>query len=175
MQDGVTFRQRPQLFLNEGAGRFREYPPVGVWAKPLLGRGAAYADYDRDGDVDVLLIENGGPVHLWRNRTDPGRPGAPHFVQLALRGVQSNWDALGTQLIFYAGGRRLERRVHGGSSYLSQPEYIVTVGLGPHTQVDSLVVWWPSGLQQRFEQLAADHRWLLIEGQPPQPYRPAIP
>ena len=175
VQDGVTFRQRPQLFLNEGAGRFREYPAVGVWAQPLLGRGAAYTDYDRDGDVDVLLTENGGPVHLWRNRTDPGRPGAPHFVQLSLRGVQSNRDALGTQLVLYAGGRRLERRVHGGSSYLSQPEYIVTVGLGPHTQVDSLVVWWPSGLQQRFERLAADRRWLLIEGQSPQPDRPAVP
>uniref|UniRef100_A0A7V2AZ72 CRTAC1 family protein n=1 Tax=Rhodothermus marinus TaxID=29549 RepID=A0A7V2AZ72_RHOMR len=163
VQDGVTFRQRPQLFMQRAEGIFEAWPPQGPLAQPLLGRGAAYADYDRDGDLDVLLIENGGPVHLWRNRVNPGSPGAPYSVQLELQGTRSNRNALGTHLILYANGQRQERRVHGGSSYLSQHEYRLTVGLGSARQIDSLFVLWPSGQIDRWVQLPAQSAWRVIE------------
>jgi len=176
VQDGVTFRQRPQLFLQREPGVFEEVPPQGPLAQPLLGRGAAYADYDRDGDLDVLLIENGGPVHLWRNQVNPGRPGAPHSVQLELQGTRSNRNGLGTQLIAYVRGRRQERRVHGGSSYLSQSEYRLTLGLGAASQIDSLIVLWPSGQIDRWTHLPAQSAWRVIEAQTLEPLaRPTFP
>lgn len=113
----------------------------------MIGRGVAAADYDRDGDVDLLVTENDGRVRLLKNLTRDGED-PPHFVRVELTGTTSNRDALGAEVILYHAGRTQRRYVRGGSSYLSQSERALTFGLGDADLVDSLVVKWPSGVRQ---------------------------
>ena len=140
VEEGITYRQRAQLYLNLGAGRFEEAPAQGVLAEFLLARGAAWADYDQDGDADVLITENGGPPRLWRNDTEGGS-----FLQVRLRGTESNRDGLGTRVVVIAGQNRQERYVRAGASYLSQSQQAPLFGLGAATVVDTLRVHWISG------------------------------
>lgn len=160
-RDDITYRQHPQLFVNRGDGTFRElsHVPGGLLDSAYVARGAAYGDYDRDGDQDVILTENDGPVHLWRNDSSGG-----HFLRIRLTGRSSNRDALGAEVTALAGGERMRRRVQTGSSYLSQSETVVTFGLGGADRVDSLIVDWPSGRTDRFAGLAADRQIHLVEG-----------
>lgn len=162
VREGVTYRQPPQLFLNDGNGRFEEVTAGwgGILSEPIVGRGAAYADYDRDGDLDVLLTENGGPAHLWRNDMQEGQ-----FLRVQLEGRQSNRDGLGSRVIISAAGKRQERRVRTGSSYLSRSETTVTFGLGAAERVDSLEVRWPSGQIDRFQDIDANQLLLVTEGE----------
>ncbi len=125
----------------------------------MVARGAAYADYDRDGDLDVLVTENGGPAHLWRNDLE-----AASFLRVRLEGRQSNRDGLGARIVAVVGQRRLERRVRTGSSYLSQSETIVTFGLGRAARVDSLLVYWPAGRVDRFVDLEGHQEIRVVEG-----------
>lgn len=163
IQDGSTYRQTAQLFLNRGNGTFEDASSAA--GRPILdslvARAAAYADIDRDGDQDILLTENGGPAHLWRNDTRGN-----HFLRVRLRGTASNRDGLDAQLTASLGNLQLYRRVRTGGSYLSNSEKTVTFGLGRHTSLDSLVVKWPSGQVDRLGDVAADQQILLMEGQP---------
>ncbi|HET6567994.1 MAG TPA: CRTAC1 family protein, partial [Rhodothermales bacterium] len=145
--DRITYRQKAQFFLNRGNGIFDEVKQErGPLSLPMVARGAAYADYDRDGDLDVLVTENDGPAHLWRNDLQGG-----HFLRVRLRGTKSNRDGIDARVLARVGALQMERRVRTGSSYLSQSEKVVTFGLGEHEEVDTLVVEWPSGLVERFE------------------------
>ena len=140
VEEGVTYRQRAQLYLNVGKGRFTEAAPEGVLADPLLARGAAWADIDQDGDADVLITENGGPLRLWRNDTEGG-----NFLQVRLRGTDSNRDGVGSRVVVVTGQTRQERYVRAGASYLSQSQLVPLFGLGSATAVDSLRIHWVSG------------------------------
>ncbi len=140
VEEGITYRQRPQLYKNEGAGIFAEAAAVGVLKNEMLARGAAWADYDLDGDLDLLITENGGPAHLWRNDTQGG-----NYLQVNLTGSESNRDGLGSRVVIVAGGKRQERELRAGASYLSQSQRDPTFGLGNATRVDTLWVHWPSG------------------------------
>ncbi len=162
VREGITYRQPPQLFLNDGSGRFQEETSGwgGLVSEPIVARGAAYADYDHDGDLDVLLTENGGPAHLWRNNLE-----GSHFLRIRLDGRESNRDGIGSRVILKAAGKRQERRVRTGSSYLSQSEMTVTFGLGSVERVDSLEVHWPSGQIDRFQNIEADQQLLVTEGE----------
>ena len=145
-KDNVTYRQPPQLFLNRGDGTFDEQPAEGVWAAPLLARGAAWGDYDRDGDLDVLLAENGGSARLLRNET-AGR-GAVLRVRLRGRGGPDGSQAEGLSSHVEAvlpDGRRVSSRVRTGSSYLSQSETVAVLGLGSARSADTVVVRWGGG------------------------------
>ena len=160
VEDGITFRQPAQLFLNRGDGLFDEVRhDTGPLTLPMVARGAAYADYDRDGDLDVLVTENGGPTHLWRNDRS-----AASFLRVRLEGRQSNRDGLGARIVAVVGDRRLERRVRTGSSYLSQSETTVTFGLGRAARVDSLLVYWPSGSVERFVDIEGNREIHVVEG-----------
>ena len=158
--DRIRYRQPAQLFLNRGDGVFDEFTPEeGVWTDLLVGRGAAYADYDQDGDQDILLTENGGPAHLWRNDTAPG-----HYLRVHVEGRASNLDGLGTRITARLGDLTMERRIRTGSSYLAQSEPVAAFGLGDREEVDSLTVYWPGGLVERFAGVAGDRDVLLVEG-----------
>lgn len=142
-----TYRQPTQLYINKGEGTFEE---VGAglgspFTNPLLGRGAAYGDYDRDGDLDVLITENGGAALLWRNDTEIGS-----FLRVHLEGETSNRSALGARVLVKIGDEMMERRMHTGSSYMSQSETVAHFGLGAAIAVDSLLIHWPSGHTDRF-------------------------
>ncbi len=161
ISDVFTYAEPVHLFRNRGDGTFEDVAPLigGVLQQPLVARGAAYADYDRDGDVDVLLCENAGGLHLWRNDLD-----SDAFLRVHVEGRTSNRSGLGTHLVALAGGHRMERRITSGASYLSASEQVATFGLGTHPQVDSLIVTWPGGRVERFGPLAAGQEVLIVEG-----------
>ncbi len=159
VEDGIAFQQPAQLFLNRGDGIFDVARDEGPLALPLVARGAAYADYDRDGDLDILITENGGPVHLWRNDLAEAA-----FLRVHLEGRQSNRDAFGSRIVAVVGGRRMERRIRSGSSYLSQSEKAATFGLGAATRVDSLLIYWPAGRVDHFTGLEANQTIRIVEG-----------
>ncbi len=161
-EGGVAYRQEAQLFLNQGDGEFVASTPSAenALAKALLARGAAYADYDRDGDLDILVIENGGHAQLWRNEVHDGRS-----LRVHLQGRDSNRDGLGAQVDVTVGDWRMRRRVRTGSSYLSQSEKAATFGLGVAEQVDTLTVRWPSGRVDRFANVEARQEIRVVEGE----------
>jgi hypothetical protein len=158
----VGYAQPPQLFLNNGKAQFREVAAEtgGDFSQPRVGRGLAYGDFDRDGDLDVLITTNNGPAFLFRNDQTAGN----HSIRFTLTGTKSNRDAIGTTVrIFYAGVTQ-SRMVKGGSSYLSQSELPVTFGLGKEDRIERVVIYWPSGINEEHKNLAAGKAYECTEG-----------
>jgi enediyne biosynthesis protein E4 len=154
-----SYRQPPQLFWNAGPvpggrARFVELPAAaaGDLAKPIAGRGAAYADVDADGDLDLAITELGGPVRLLRNDQETGH----HWLRLRLAGDAPNTDALGTvvELITPTGTQR--RTVQPARGYLSHSEPTLTFGLGEVEKIESLEITWPNGSTQSLDELQPD-------------------
>ncbi|MCY4172146.1 MAG: CRTAC1 family protein [Bacteroidetes bacterium] len=160
-QDKITYEQKAQLFKNDGNGFFTEIPPstTAPLEIEMVARGAAYGDYDRDGDLDLLIVENHGPVHLWRNDVQ-GR----NWLRITVTGKNGNRDAFGTHLHLFTGGQRQQRRIHSGSSYLSQNEVVASFGLNGMTTIDSLWVHWPNGQTQSWYDLPVNTEIHIIEG-----------
>jgi hypothetical protein len=156
---GVSHAERPLLFRNTG-GRFTEVGAGmgGPLAREAVRRGVAWGDYDGDGDLDLLVTQNGGPVELLRN--DGGPRG--HWLQVHLTGgVDGNgrripFAGLGARVTLRAGGRVQRRLVRSGSSYLSQSDTRLHFGLGPNARVEALEVRWPDGRTLRRTNLPAD-------------------
>ncbi len=139
IQQAVTFRQPPQIYLNRGNGIFDEFTDRSSGlAKPMVARALAYADYDRDGDLDVLFVENNGPAHLFRNNTAGGAS-----LRIRVVGTAVNRDAVGVRVQAVVDGLTMERLVKTGSSFLAASEKTLTFGLGRHNKVDTLRVFWP--------------------------------
>lgn len=162
IRGNVGYAQPPQLFLNEGNGKFRDVAAEvgGGFASPRVGRGLSYGDFDRDGDLDILLTTNNGPAFLFRNHQLAGN----HSVRLELKGTKSNRDAIGACVQIFAGDLQQSRMVRGGSSYLSQSELPVTFGLGKRDKVDRLVIGWPSGRVEEYKNLSAQNAYKCLEG-----------
>ena len=159
--EGITFKQPPQLYLNRGNGVFDEFVPAGsILEKALVARSVAYLDYDRDGDLDVLLVENNGPAHLWRNDSEHN-----NWIRVHLTGKESNTSALGAVVQVFVDGLMMERRVRTGSSYLTVSEKIASFGLAGHTRVDSLKVTWPTGKMERFFEVDVNQEVHMLEGE----------
>jgi enediyne biosynthesis protein E4 len=158
---GTRYHQPNQLFINEGK-RFR-HASAEVGGGLLLeksSRGAAFGDYDNDGDVDVLVVNMNDRPTLLRNDT----PRAAHWITLRLVGVKSNRDAIGARVRIEAGGRRQSTEVRGDGSYLSHSDTRAHFGLGTATRVDRIDIRWPSGLVESAAGLAADRFYLAREG-----------
>jgi hypothetical protein len=156
----VEHAQAPHLFLNAG-GRFRDIATdIGTaFASPKVGRGAAFGDFDDDGDLDVLVTTNGGPAFLYRNDVVSGN----RSIRLKLTGTKSNRDAIGATVRVFADDLSGSRTVKTGGSYLSQSELPVTFGIGRRDRVDRLVVHWPAGRVDEFKNVAAGV-YALVEG-----------
>jgi hypothetical protein len=157
----VGYAQPPQLFLNAGNGKFRDVASeVGSgFDQPKVGRGLAYADFDLDGDLDLLMTTNNGPAFLFRN----DQLGGNRSIRFRLIGARSNRDAIGATVRIYYDGSSQSRTVKSGSSYLSQSELPVTFGLGQRSLVDRVVIAWPSGGTEEFKNLAAGRSYECVE------------
>ena len=160
-QDKITYEQRAQLFENVGGGTFLEVMPdaAGPLSMLMVARGAASGDYDKDGDLDILITENNGPAHLWRNDQVGGS-----WIRVTVTGTLGNRDGLGTQIVVFADGKRQERRIRSGSSYLSESETAAVFGLGSALEVDSIRIAWPLGGTRAYGPMLANQAIHIVEG-----------
>jgi enediyne biosynthesis protein E4 len=161
IRGNVGYAQPPQLFLNNGQGKFRELgQAVGEgFNQAKVGRGLAYADFDRDGDLDLLMTTNNGPAYLYRNDQLAGN----HSIRFILVGTQSNRDAIGANVRIEYEGSSQSRLVKSGSSYLSQSELPVTFGLGKRDKIARVVIEWPNGRVEDYKDLAAGQTYRCTE------------
>lgn len=161
IRGNVGYAQPPHLFLNLGDGRFQDVVATngGDFAVPRVGRGLAFADFDRDGDVDLLLTTNNGPAALFRNDVVSGN----RALRLHLTGTKSNRDAIGAVVRVSHAGQTQMRTVRAGSSYLSQSELALTFGVGKADRVDRVTVEWPSGESQEFKNVSTGKAYEVNE------------
>jgi hypothetical protein len=158
---GVNFRDPPFLFRGDG----RQFTNVAAAAgealrRPYAGRGVAVADFDNDGDPDVLMLCMEEPPRLLRN----DGPRGAHWIGLSLVGTRSGRDAIGARVTLTAAGRARTRVREGGGSYLTASDPRLLFGLGETTRVDRVEVRWPSGLVELFPSPAIDRYTKLREG-----------
>jgi hypothetical protein len=162
IRGNVGYAQPPQIFLNNGQGKFQDVAAStgDGFIQPKVGRGLCYADFDRDGDLDILMTTNNGPAYLYRNDQQTGN----HSIRFRLTGTKSNRDAIGAMVRVEHEGSTQERLVKGGSSYLSQSELPVTFGLGKRDKIDRVTIEWPSGKPEEYKNLAGGQSYDCIEG-----------
>jgi hypothetical protein len=162
IRGNVGYAQPPQLFLNSGKRRFRDVAEdLGEgFRSAKVGRGLAYGDFDRDGDLDLLMTTNNGPAYLYRNDQLAGN----RSIRFHLAGTQSNRDAIGASVRIEHGGVTQSRLVKGGSSYLSQSELPVTFGVAKLDKIARAIVQWPNGRTEEFKDLATGRAYDCVEG-----------
>ena len=163
VQASQSYAQPAQLFWNCGAFCPRRYAladETGALAVPMVGRGAAYADVDGDGDLDLAITQAGGPARLLRNDQTRGNA----WVRFQLIGEPPNRHAIGATLTLTSGGTTQTRVVMPTRSYLSQIELPTTFGVGDIGQgehIDAVAVRWPDGTTQQWVDLRVQRSYLL--------------
>ena len=161
VQKRVSYAEPPHLFRNLGGGKFQEVTAQvgGAFASPKVARGAAYADIDNDGALDVLVTTNGGGAWLFHNEG-----GTNHSLRVKLLGTKSNRDGIGAVVRVTSGSAKQWQMLRSGSSYLSQSELVLTFGLGEAAKADTVEVQWPSGQVDTLSGVAGDQTVTLKEG-----------
>jgi hypothetical protein len=160
VQPKVRYQQPPLLFRNLGQRRFENVTAsMGPdFNRPIVARGAAYADYDHDGDLDVIISTNNGPAYLFRN--DGGNKN--HWLTVRLIGTKSNRSAIGAVVRIESASGKQWNMVRSGSSYCSQSDLALTFGVGQDTKVTQLQIEWPSGAKQQLTNISVN-QFLKIE------------
>jgi enediyne biosynthesis protein E4 len=157
-----AYKQRKVVYRNLGNGRFEDVtarlgPPV---TTPAAGRGAAFADIDNDGDVDVIVNNMNAPPDVFRL----DEHGSAHWTTLKLVGTESNRSAIGARVTLAAGNGQQVQEVRGGGSYFSQNDLRVHFGLGAATRIDRLQIRWPNGREEEWKGVPIDRIVTLTEG-----------
>lgn len=166
LQPTIKYAEPAQLFRNQGNNEFEDVTArVGhALQQPIVGRGAAYLDYDNDGDLDLLLMDNRGKARLLRNENGNQND----MLRLKLIGTKSNRDAIGAKVsVTSINGEHLFAMVKTGSSYLSQSELPLTFGLGKPTAQEkklAISITWPSGRKDAFSGVPCDRMLIIQEG-----------
>jgi hypothetical protein len=166
VQANVKYAMPPHLFHNLGKGKFEEVTSsMGpAFTTPRVGRGAAYADINNDGRLDLLLSTNGGPVYLFRNEAQASN-GANRSLRLKLVGTKSNRDGIGAVVRLTSGGDTQTQMLRSGSSYLSSSELVLTFGMGQRDKADTIEIRWPSGQIDRLSNVGTAQTITATEGQ----------
>lgn len=167
VQPSQRHAQAAQLFWNCGPACDRPFIPLpaentGDLTRPMVGRGASYADIDSDGDLDVVLTQAGGAPRLLRNDQALGH----RWLRVRLRGTAPNTGAVGARLLLDEGGRIQERQVSSARSYLSQTELVQTFGLGDKQSALRLEITWPDGNVQVLEGIEAGQELVIDQAAP---------
>jgi hypothetical protein len=162
VQPKVQYKEAPLLFHNLGKRRFENVTTAmgPAFNRTIVARGAAYADIDHDGDLDILISTNHGPAYLFRN--DGGNRNK--WLSVRLVGTKSNRDGIGAVVRIESASGKQWSAVHSGGSYCSQSDLALTFGLGKDTAVTALEIEWPSGTKQRLANIAADQFVTVEEG-----------
>jgi hypothetical protein len=160
VQKRVHYAMPPHLFRNTG-GKFKEVTESlgAAFASPKVSRGAAYADINNDGALDVLIMTNGGRAWLFRNEG-----GTNQSLRVKLVGTKSNRDGIGAVVHVTAGSDKQFQMLHSGSSYLSASELVLTFGLASHTKADAIEIQWPSGQTDKLLNINAGQTITVEEG-----------
>jgi hypothetical protein len=159
----VTYKEPLLMFHNLGKGQFEKIADGALgpdFSRPIAGRGLATADFDNDGDIDVVTNNRGDYPSLLRN--DGGN--ANHWLEVLLIGTKSNRDGVGASLKITAGDFVHVEQSKGGMSYMSASDPRILFGLGKHTKIDSLEITWPSGQIDRLKDLPSDKIIAIKEG-----------
>jgi len=161
VQKRVSYAEPPHLFRNLGGGKFQEVTESlgAAFARPKVARGAAYADIDNDGALDMLVSTNGGRAYLFHNEGATN-----HSLRIKLVGTRSNRDGIGASVRVGNAKDQQWQMLRSGSSYLSQSELVLTFGLGSYTKVDALEVHWPSGQVDNLSNINGDQTVTIQEG-----------
>jgi tetratricopeptide (TPR) repeat protein len=157
----------PHLYWNRGAeaGFFEVGAEAGFRAEvPGVGRGAAFADYDGDGDADLFIVRHGGRARLLRNDTSTG-----NWIGFRIRAHSGHPSGIGTRIVVRAGDRAYLREAAAGPSYLSQHFSDVLFGLGEAAKLDRVEITWPGGHREEWSDLELNRLWQLEEGGEPRP------
>jgi hypothetical protein len=161
LRAGAKYAQRNLLLRNDG-GRFVDTrSAAGPGFMPeMVSRGLAAGDIDNDGDLDLLITNNGGAASLLLNEGGS----AANAVLVRLTGQKSNRSAIGARLTLTSSARRFVREVQSGSSYLAQNDLRAHFGLGQATRADRLEIRWPSGATETIDNVPANHIITIREG-----------
>ena len=162
VQPKIQYKEPPLLFRNLGKRKFESVAAkMGAeFNRPIVARGAAYADIDHDGDLDLLITTNHGPAYLYRN--DGGNKNK--FLCVRTVGTKSNRSGIGAVVRIESASGKQWHTVRSGSSYCSQSDLALTFGLGNDPQVTSLEIEWPSGTRQKLTNIAANQFITVEEG-----------
>jgi hypothetical protein len=161
----LDFEEPPFLFANLQGRRFRVATrDAGVYfATGHAGRGAAFGDFDDDGDIDIVVNHKDAPPALLRNDTRNDN----RWIRLRLRGTRSNRDAIGARVEVIAGGRTITRQRKGGGSMESSSDPRLLIGVGPAATVERIAIHWPSGAVSRRENLETNRTYHVVEPEEP--------
>ena len=158
-----TYAQQNQIFINRSNGKFQEISDQcgeGLLLKKV-SRGAAFGDYDNDGDLDILITNSNQTPDLLRNDS----ANQNHWLVFSTIGAKSNRDGIGARVKMIAGGISQIREVKSGGSYLCHDDVRLHFGLGKAEQADLVEIRWPSGLVERFEDVKANQFLMAKEGE----------
>jgi hypothetical protein len=160
---GGHYAQRRLFYKNLRNGTFAEIADQAgkVLLEPAAGRGAAFGDYDEDGDVDIIVNQLDGPPLLLRNE---GGSKAGHWISLKLTGTKSNRNAVGAKVLLKAGGLTQVDEIHSSDSYLSHSDWRLHFGLGAAATVDEIVIRWPGGTTETLKNIPANRVLKITEG-----------
>ncbi len=169
VQKRVSYAEPAHLFRNLGGGKFQEVTAQmgAAFAAPRVARGAAYADIDNDGFLDVLITTNAGPAFLFHNEG-----GTNHSLRFKLVGTKSNRDGIGAVVHVTSGRDKQTKMLRSGSSYLSQSELVLTFGLGARVKADIVEIQWPSGEVDKLSNINAGQTVSIQEGKGAMANRP---
>ncbi len=157
---GVPFRMKAQLMTGDRRGFTLEQPDTAgaYWQREQLGRALATWDWNADGKMDLIANHLDQPVAVLQNNSE-----TPNWLQLELVGTTSERDAIGADVILTSGSESWTAFRTAGDGYMVSNEPVLHFGIGDHIKLDRVVVNWPSGRAQTFNDVSANARYLLVE------------